>query len=366
MNNDMVKKLQTMGWVVDPVKLQQILEDDPNCNLEEAKNMLVDIDIKDFGMPSIADRLDRKKGELSGPLVLQLSKWRNVSFPKISEHYGNNGVCKISLTDGFSAIEGIQIDQSLNSISGDTPFGSKILLADQIPYEGGFLILNNKNCRFFGGSVDKLVEKWKAAKLSLRKDGKSIANDYPKFEPFQKTKNNPKFLHSTMSEMKLEEKPCISAFGRDNIAAKTDTQHNSGRTKPTRTVYSNTEVPSCAPESCRRNENQRHDRSYPNSGYTHNDVRQQNRGQKIRRSNDANNRTTENSSLELRRSQVGHNQTHSDRPQRNLDLPPQRGRRRGGRGHQSNIRQHQTQAPRSTYQQNRNNFQLFNDDFPAL
>ncbi|KAI1727121.1 recQ mediated genome instability protein [Ditylenchus destructor] len=330
MNNDVLKKLQTMGWVIDPVKLQQILEGDSNYHLEDAKNMLVD-----------------------------LSKWRNVSYPKISEHCGNNGVCKISLTDGFSAIEGIQIDQPLNSISGDTPFGSKILLSDQITYEGGFLMLNNKNCRFLGGSVDKLVEKWKAAQLSLRKDGKSIANDYPKFEPFQKSKNNPKFLHSKMNEMKLEEKHLPI-----NTAPKSDTQHNTGRTKPTRTVYSNAEVPSCAPESGRRNENQRHDQPHHDSGYTRNDSRPQNRGQRIRRSNGSNNRTTENSSLDLRRSNVGHNQTHSDRPQRNSDLPPQRGRGQGGRSHQSNVRQHQ--APRSTYQQSRNNFQLVNDDFPAL
>uniref|UniRef100_A0A915CN02 RecQ mediated genome instability protein 1-like N-terminal helical domain-containing protein n=1 Tax=Ditylenchus dipsaci TaxID=166011 RepID=A0A915CN02_9BILA len=190
---DVIVSLTQDGWIVNSEKTVELIGEKlstSNTSSKEVISLLLDEDIKDFGHPALQDHLDKKTSMLTGPIVVQLARWKNVSYPKIAEHLNNDGLCKLSLTDGFSTLEGLQLDQPLNQIDGNTPAGVKILLKGKILYEGGYLILDPSNCRLLGGNVEKLVEKWVAAKLSMKKDGNTVATDYPKFEPFQKQKSN--------------------------------------------------------------------------------------------------------------------------------------------------------------------------------
>lgn len=47
--------------------------------------------------------------------------------------------------------------------SANTPYGSKILLMGKIVLENNYLLLDNRNCKFLGGRVDKLVDRIETA-----------------------------------------------------------------------------------------------------------------------------------------------------------------------------------------------------------
>lgn len=53
------------------------------------------------------------------------------------------------------------------AFSGNTPYGSKILLTGKILLENNYLLLDNRNCKFLGGHVDKLVDRWNAERVCL-------------------------------------------------------------------------------------------------------------------------------------------------------------------------------------------------------
>jgi len=122
--------------------------------------------MKDYGSGFLAQRLDKKTGGLQGPVVLQLVRWRNVSRPKIPEHLESDGLCKLTLTDGVTAVDVLQMEP-VQGLSGRTPFGTKLLLTGRVPYESGMLLLGPGQCRVLGGNVEKLVEKWQALRVCL-------------------------------------------------------------------------------------------------------------------------------------------------------------------------------------------------------
>lgn len=122
--------------------------------------------MKDYGSGVLTQRLDKKRGELQGPVVLQLVRWRNVSHPKIPEHLDSDGLCKLTLTDGVVAVDALQVEP-VAGLSGRTSFGSKLLLTGRVPYESGMLLLESAQCRVLGGFIEKLVEKWQALRVGI-------------------------------------------------------------------------------------------------------------------------------------------------------------------------------------------------------
>ena len=122
---------------------------------------------------------------LKGPLVLQLAKWQNVSFPKISDHTENNGICSCNLTDGTKVVKGMSTEP-ITKLDGHTPYGTKILLFGDVPIENGILQLSNKNVKVLGGRVEKQIEKWKSEKLGNKENRNSAANAAPRWIPFDK------------------------------------------------------------------------------------------------------------------------------------------------------------------------------------
>ena len=128
--------------------------------------------------------------------MIQLAKWENVSYPKISEHHQNDGVCSLILTDGFKSVKAMTTEplskiryiyltlllDTIKSVcfSGETPYGVKILVTGGVNLEHGIIQLNNKNCSLIGGNVEKLVEKWKTERYSSNKDARN-ASEAPKW-----------------------------------------------------------------------------------------------------------------------------------------------------------------------------------------
>lgn len=70
---------------------------------------------------------------------------------------------KLTLTDGESFVQAVEIS-NIPFISRDkTPPGSKILIRN-VRTQNGFLCLNQNNTKLLGGNVPHLIEKWEMAK----------------------------------------------------------------------------------------------------------------------------------------------------------------------------------------------------------
>ncbi|KAH7730023.1 Iron-sulfur cluster assembly accessory protein [Aphelenchoides avenae] len=184
-------ELRKEGWYVDADKLPDALGDDYSEAISAAnlRAHLLNCDIREFGDTALAERWDKQRSELTGPVVLQLSKWRNASESKYAEHVDDDGVCVLDLTDGHLTVRGMQSDpQPLHNINGNTPYGSKILLTGKILLENNYLLLDNRNCKFLGGHVDKLVDRWNAERFGNSKNARK-ATGAPKWIPFGKARD---------------------------------------------------------------------------------------------------------------------------------------------------------------------------------
>lgn len=70
---------------------------------------------------------------------------------------------KISLTDGDTYVQALEVSP-LNSISRNiTPPGTKLLI-NNAKVSSGYLLLSPDNCTLLGGKVPAMIEKWEVAK----------------------------------------------------------------------------------------------------------------------------------------------------------------------------------------------------------
>lgn len=121
----------------------------------------LNLDLKEIGAGCLPDDVNRGKLEtLSGGLVLQVSKIRNVSAPKINEESGAAPrMLKMSLTDGKVTCHAIELSK-VDGISLDTPPGTKVKLLKDIPISNGYLLLETGSIKVIGGRVEALAGKW--------------------------------------------------------------------------------------------------------------------------------------------------------------------------------------------------------------
>ncbi|VDM61751.1 unnamed protein product [Angiostrongylus costaricensis] len=116
------------------------------------------LDIRDFGEPCLSNCMNKET--LTGPVVLQLVRYRNVSQPRLKDGlHGSDDVGRLFLIDGHTSISAILLD-NVNGINADTPPGTKLLISGMVNVENGFLILNSSNVEVIGGRVEKLIDKW--------------------------------------------------------------------------------------------------------------------------------------------------------------------------------------------------------------
>lgn len=101
-------------------------------------------------------------------LVLQISKVRNASAPKANQDsQAAPRMLKLTLTDGHSFCQGVELS-TISSISCDrTPPGSKVLIKNA-KLKSGYLHLQPNNCTFLGGRVPALFEKWEISRNILK------------------------------------------------------------------------------------------------------------------------------------------------------------------------------------------------------
>uniref|UniRef100_A0A915PQL8 Survival of motor neuron-related-splicing factor 30 n=1 Tax=Setaria digitata TaxID=48799 RepID=A0A915PQL8_9BILA len=171
------------GWPIDGKQLSDFIGE-PLSKIQDVKKLkrkLLDADMREFALPSLSDRIDKQLGEFKGPLVVQVVRPRNVSYPKYSEATHTDGLIKVQLSDGFSSVQALQFEP-IAKLNAETPPGTKVRLAGRIPIENGMLLINGTNCQVLGGSVEKMVEKWNLEKKSMR----TTESSAPKWIQFSK------------------------------------------------------------------------------------------------------------------------------------------------------------------------------------
>lgn len=147
------------GWHVKDSILSELFEGNAVTSDERIlENKLCDLDIRDFGEPSLSYCMNKEA--LTGPVVLQLIRYRNVSQPRLKDDLNSvDNVGRVSLTDGHISVSAILLD-NLKGINADTPPGTKLMVSGVVNVENGFLILKPSNVTVIGGRVEKLVDKW--------------------------------------------------------------------------------------------------------------------------------------------------------------------------------------------------------------
>ncbi|KHJ88176.1 iron-sulfur cluster assembly accessory protein [Oesophagostomum dentatum] len=175
------------GWYVNDSLLPDLFDGNPvPTDKKKLEKKLCDLDIRDFALPCLSNCSTKEL--LTGPVVLQLTRLRNVSQPKIKEDLrSDDDVIRLSLTDGQTSVSGILVE-SVKGLNADTPPGTKLLISGKVPLESGFLLLSPSNITILGGRVEKLIEKWTIERHSLV-DGERASrseNKAPKWISFGK------------------------------------------------------------------------------------------------------------------------------------------------------------------------------------
>lgn len=93
---------------------------------------------------------------------------RNVAAPKANEEsQAAPRMLKLTLTDGHSFCQGIEVE-SIPQISIDrTAPGAKILLKNA-QIKSGYILLHPGCCTYLGGKVSALYEKWEVSRSLLK------------------------------------------------------------------------------------------------------------------------------------------------------------------------------------------------------
>lgn len=152
--------MKTDGWSLNEEGVDGLLEGN-TFNVHQAQQEILNSDLKEVGSPCLPDLQKGKGNSIPSPVVLQVSKVRNISAPKAFEESGSAPrLLKVSLTDGFTTIHALEM-QNIKPLSLKTAPGTKVRLSGTIVVNGGFVLLNPNNISVIGGTVQELFDKWK-------------------------------------------------------------------------------------------------------------------------------------------------------------------------------------------------------------
>ena len=132
---------------------------------KEVVKLALDKDLKDIGASCIPEEINRGKVDsISGPMVLMVTKVRNIAAPKAKEEsQAGPRMLKVSLSDGSMTCHAVEVSPC-PKISLKTAPGTKVRLSKgPLEVAGGFIKLDEGALEVLGGRVEALVEKWLTA-----------------------------------------------------------------------------------------------------------------------------------------------------------------------------------------------------------
>ncbi|XP_044737325.1 tudor domain-containing protein 3-like [Chrysoperla carnea] len=172
---------QKLGWHISPEGYNLITKKDSLKDIKEITKIACDTDLKEIGSPVLSKELEGNV--LTGPIVLQIQKIRNISAPKSNESSGAAPrLIKLILSDGHTTCQAIEFGQISNINLTKTPPGTKLLIKNA-QVLGSYVLLADKNVNILGGNVQALVERWQLSK-SITKHVREGFDGPPPWVPF--------------------------------------------------------------------------------------------------------------------------------------------------------------------------------------
>lgn len=100
--------------------------------------------------------------------MLQIHKVRNIGAPKTNEDSQiAPRMLKLTLTDGHTFCQGIELESIPQISINKTAPGSKVLLRNA-EVRSGYILLHPACCTYLGGKVVGLYEKWVISRSLLK------------------------------------------------------------------------------------------------------------------------------------------------------------------------------------------------------
>ncbi|XP_073997939.1 tudor domain-containing protein 3-like isoform X2 [Rhodnius prolixus] len=155
------EKLNSDGWLLCEDGFKIITEEGKIMDKSTVEKKALNMDIRELGGCAFPAEITKGKYEsISGNIIVQIQKIRNISAPKSNEEsQGAPRLLKLILSDGSQSCTALEISP-LPFISLNTPPGTKLRLKGEITVTSGMLHLNTGNVELLGGIVSTLVEKW--------------------------------------------------------------------------------------------------------------------------------------------------------------------------------------------------------------
>ncbi|XP_065359540.1 tudor domain-containing protein 3 [Calliphora vicina] len=166
----LLEKLQEHGWFLTEEGLKKLTTSN-NIQTEDVNKIIslaLDWDLKDIAAGALPSKPD-SNGTISGRIVLQIQKMRNISAPKANEESTTAPrFLQLELTDGVNTIAALELER-IASLNLNVPPGTKLLIkAEKLKLLNGFLVLQPSDIQILGGKVEVLVEKWEVARHMLK------------------------------------------------------------------------------------------------------------------------------------------------------------------------------------------------------
>ncbi|XP_055384233.1 tudor domain-containing protein 3 [Condylostylus longicornis] len=166
---EIIAKLKDQGWYLLDDGIKKLPEDVDKSDTRKIIQAAMDMDFREIAGGALPTDLSRKDEAISGRIVLQISKIRNIAAPKADEE--NNyapRLFQLELTDGVNQVQALEIEY-ISALSFNTPPGTKIYLkCEKIPLMQGMLMLKSNDVQVLGGRVAHLLEKWEMSRTLLK------------------------------------------------------------------------------------------------------------------------------------------------------------------------------------------------------
>ncbi|XP_036325544.1 tudor domain-containing protein 3 [Rhagoletis pomonella] len=191
---DLNRKLLNQGWHITDDGLKKVTAAFSNAGGPEINDerkiisTIMDMDFRDIAAGALPTKRD---DNISGRIVLQLQKTRNVSAPKSNEDSkAAPRFLHLELSDGVTTIQALELE-NIPALSTNLPPGTKIYFtSDRLELIQGFLILRSSELQVLGGRVEAMVEKWELARTMQKyaRSGRRMsgATGPPPWIPFGK------------------------------------------------------------------------------------------------------------------------------------------------------------------------------------
>lgn len=125
-------------------------------------------DFKDIAAGALPPKPDNN-GSISGRIVLQIQKMRNISAPKANEEStAAPRFLQLELSDGVNTVAALEFER-IASLNLNVPPGTKLFFkSEKLKLINGFIVLKSSEVQVLGGKVETLFEKWEVARQMLK------------------------------------------------------------------------------------------------------------------------------------------------------------------------------------------------------